>query len=151
MAIRKAKMSDLEDLLKLYDHLRGGLAWVKRAPTRVSPSHKRALEQIIKDPRQHVLVAVEGKKVVGTCTLYVMPRVYWSGHPWAILDSIVVGPAAQGKGTGSKLIKEAIKMAKKAGATQVNLTSNTQRTRAHRFYESLGFEPNYVGFKLSFG
>lgn len=151
MIIRKAKPTDLDALLKLYDYLRGGLAWVKKAPVVAGPAHKRALAQIIKDPRSHVLVVVQGKKVVGTCTLYIMPRVYWSGQPFAILDSIVVGPDAQGKGTGSKLIKEAIKMAKKAGCSQVNLTSNTQRTRAHRFYESLGFEPTYVGFKLTFG
>ncbi len=151
MSIRKARLNDLPDLMKLYDHLRGGLAWVKKAPVNAGPSHKRALAQIIKDPRQHVLVVVEGKKVVGTCTLYILPRVYWSGQPFAILDSIVVGPDAQGKGTGTKLIRHAIKMAKQAGCSQVNLTSNTQRTRAHRFYESLGFEPTYVGFKLTFG
>ena len=151
MSIRKARPSDLNDLLKLYDDLRGGLAWVKKAPLHAGPAHKRALAQIIKDPRQHVLVAVDRKKVVGTCTLYILPRVYWSGHPYAILDSIVVGPGTQGKGVGSKLIKHAISLAKKAGCSQVNLTSNTQRTRAHRFYESLGFEPTYVGFKLTFG
>ncbi len=151
MTIRKARPSDLNELLKLYDHLRGGLTWVKKAPVSATPAHKRALAQIIKDPRQHVLVAVERKKLVGTCTLYIMPRVYWSGSPFAILDSIVVGAELQGKGVGTKLIKEAIKIAKKAGCSQVNLTSNTQRTRAHRFYESLGFEPTYVGFKLTFG
>ncbi len=151
MTIRKARMSDLHDLLRLYDHLRGGLTWVKKAPVHLGPAHKRALSQIIKDPRQHVLLAIERKKAVGTCTLYILPRVYWSGHPYAILDSIVVGPEAQGKGVGTRLIKTAIKMAKQAGCTQMNLTSNTQRTRAHRFYESLGFEPTYVGFKLTFG
>jgi GNAT superfamily N-acetyltransferase len=151
MSIRKANLKDLNDLLRLYDHLREGLAWVKKAPIHGGPAHKRALAQIIKDPRQHVLVSVERKKIVGTCTLYIMPRVYWSGHPFAILDSIVVGQDTQGKGVGTKLIKEAIKMAKKAGCSQVNLTSNTQRVRAHRFYESLGFEPSYVGFKLTFG
>jgi GNAT superfamily N-acetyltransferase len=148
--IRKAKPSDLPALLKLYDHLRGGLAWVKKAPTAPNAAHKRALAQIIKDPRQHVLVATERGKVLGTCTLYILPRVYWSGKPWAILDSIVVSEDAQGKGLGSHLIKEAVKIAKKAGCGQLQLTSNTQRVRAHRFYESLGFEPTYVGFKLSF-
>jgi GNAT superfamily N-acetyltransferase len=151
MSIRKATPKDLDDLLKLYDHLRGGLAWVKKAPGHATPAHKRALAQIIKDPRQHIFVAVERKKIVGTCTLYILPRVYYSGRPFAIMDSIVVGPDAQGKGVGTHLIKEAVKTAKKAGCSQVNLTSNTQRTRAHRFYESLGFEPTYVGFKLTFG
>ncbi len=148
--IRKAKLSDLPALLKLYDHLRGGLAWVKKAPTHANDAHKRALQQIIKDPHHHTFVAVERGKVVGTCTLYVLPRVYWSGRPWAILDSIVVAEDQQGQGTGSKLIKQAIKVAKLHKCNQVNLTSNTQRTRAHRFYESLGFEPTYVGFKLTF-
>jgi GNAT superfamily N-acetyltransferase len=148
--IRKATVKDLPSLLKLYDHLRGGLAWVKKKPTHATPEHKRALQQIIRDPHHHTFVAVERGKVVGTCTLYVLPRVYWSGRPWAVLDSIVVAEGQQGQGTGTALIKQAIKVAKLHKCSQVNLTSNTQRTRAHRFYESLGFEPTYVGFKLTF-
>lgn len=150
MTIRKAKLSDLNALLPLYDHLRGGLAWVKRPPTEATESHKKAIGLMLKDRNIHLLVAEEGKKVVGTCTLYILPRVYWSGKPWAILDSIVVGEETQGKGRGTDLIKHALALAKKAGCSQVNLTSNTRRTRAHRFYETLGFEPTYVGFKLTF-
>lgn len=147
--IRKAKLSDLPALLKLYDHLRGGLAWVKKAPTHANAAHKRALAQINKDPHHYTFVATERGKVVGTCTLYILPRVYWSGRPFGLLDSIVVAESQQGQGTGSKLIKHALKVAKLHKCGQVNLTSNTQRTRAHRFYESLGFEPTYVGFKYS--
>jgi GNAT superfamily N-acetyltransferase len=147
--IRKAKASDLPQLLKLYDHLRGGLAWIKKAPTHANPAHKRAIQQIIHDPHHYTFVAVERKKVVGTCTLYILPRVYWSGRPFGILDSIVVAEDHQGHGTGTQLIKYALKVAKKHKCSQVNLTSNTQRTRAHRFYESLGFEATYVGFKFN--
>jgi GNAT superfamily N-acetyltransferase len=150
MKIRNAKASDLPALLSLYDHLRGGLAWVKRPPMEASDSHKKALGLMLKDPKIHLLVAQDGKKIVGTCTLYVLPRVYWSGKPFAILDSIVVGEENQGKGQGTDLIKHALKLAKREGCSQVNLTSNTRRTRAHRFYETLGFEPTYVGFKLTF-
>jgi GNAT superfamily N-acetyltransferase len=145
--IRKAKLSDLPALMKLYDHLRGGLAWTKRQPTPVTKDHSKALTSLLKDKDSQILVAVEGGQVVGTCTLYILPRVYWTGRPWAILDSIVVAEDGQGQGTGTKLIKHAIAQAKKAGCSQVNLTSNTQRVRAHRFYESLGFEGTYVGFK----
>ncbi|MES2201910.1 MAG: GNAT family N-acetyltransferase [candidate division FCPU426 bacterium] len=148
--IRKARLSDLDDLLHLYDHLRGGLSYVKRKAMDPTPRHKKALREMLKDPRSLVLVAESRGKVLGTCTLYVLNRVYWQGKPWGVLDSIVVAESAQGQGVGTQLIRHAIKLAKKAGCTHINLTSNTQRVRAHIFYESLGFERTYVGFKMSF-
>ena len=139
MKIRNAKAGDLAALLNLYDHLRGGLAWVKKPPMRADAAHAKALAKLLADKDAHLLVAEDGGKVVGTCTLYILPRVYWTGRPWAVLDSVVVAEDQQGLGTGSKLIKHALSVAKKAGCSQVNLTSNTKRERAHRFYESLGF------------
>ena len=148
--IRKAKIQDLPELLALYDHLRGGLAWTKRKPTAPGKAHTKALAAMMKLPGCHLLVSVERGRVTGTCTLYILPRVYYTGQPWAVLDTVVVAEDQQGQGQGTRLIKHAIKMAKKAGCRQVNLTSNTQRKRAHRFYESLGFESTYVGFKFVF-
>lgn len=148
--IRKARLSDLNDLLVLYDHLRGGLSYVKRRPIVPTAKHRKALADMIRDPHCQVLVAEQRGRVVGTCTLYILHRVYWTGRPWGVLDSIVVGAQSQGQGTGSLLIKHAIKLCKKAGASQINLTSNTQRTRAHIFYESLGFERTNIGFKMGF-
>lgn len=148
--IRKARMNDLPALMHLYDHLRGGLSYAKRKPMEVTERHKKAMAQMIKDKHAHLLVVESHGKVVGTCTLYVMQRVYWQGMPWGILDSIVVAEDAQGLGLGSKLIRHAIKLCKAEGCSQLNLTSNTQRTRAHIFYESLGFERNYIGFKMTF-
>ena len=149
--IRKARLSDLDALLHLYDHLRGGLSYIERKPMQATALHKKALVKILKEKHAQILVAEERGKILGTCTLYILDRVYWQGKPWGILDSIVVAGDAQGHGTGTQLIRHAIKLCKKAGCVQLNLTSNTQRTRAHRFYESLGFEPTYVGFKLTFG
>ena len=148
--IRKAKTADLPALMGLYDHLRGGLAWTKTKPTAPNSTHVKALKTMMKMPACHVLVSVDRGKVTGTCTLYVLPRVYTTGQPWAVLDTVVVAEDAQGQGQGTRLIKHAIKLAKKAGCRQVNLTSNTQRKRAHRFYESLGFEGTYIGFKYVF-
>jgi GNAT superfamily N-acetyltransferase len=148
--IRKARLGDLDSLLHLYDHLRGGLSYIQRKPMVPTKLHKKAMAAMIQDKHAQILVAEERGRVLGTCTLYILNRVYWQGKPWGILDGIVVAPEAQGKGTGSQLIRHAIKLCKKAGCSQVNLTSNTQRTRAHIFYESLGFERTYVGFKLTF-
>jgi GNAT superfamily N-acetyltransferase len=148
--IRKARLSDLPALIHLYDHLRGGLGYVKKKPMEITVQHKKALVKMLKNKQIQVLVVESRGKVVGTCTLYVMDRVYWQGKPWGILDSIVVAESSQGQGLGSVLIRHAIKLCKKAGCVQLNLTSNTQRTRAHIFYESLGFERTYIGFKMTF-
>ncbi|HXC62789.1 MAG TPA: hypothetical protein VNZ67_00460, partial [bacterium] len=74
--IRKAKTSDLPALMGLYDHLRGGLAWTKTKPTAPIKTHAKALADMMKLPGCHVLVSVEKGKVTGTCTLYILPRVY---------------------------------------------------------------------------
>lgn len=97
MKIRKAGLKDLKELIPLYDHLRGGLAWVKKPPMKTSPAHEKALKQMLGDKSIHLLVGEEGGKIVGTCTLYILPRVYWSGRPWAVLDSIVIGEDVQGR------------------------------------------------------
>jgi len=148
--IRKARLSDLPALLHLYDHLRGGLGYVKPKAMEPSPKLRKTLAAMLNDKHSEVLVVENRGKVVGTCTLYILNRIYWRGKPWAILDSMVVAEGAQGLGLGSKLIRHALKICKKAGCVQVNLTSNTQRTRAHTFYESLGFERTYIGFKYNF-
>lgn len=148
--IRTAKPTDLPALMALYNHLRGGLAYTQHKAIPPTPAHIKALAALLKQKQHQVLVSVVKGKVVGTCTLYILPRVYWSGKPWGILDSIVVAEDRQGQGAGSQLIRHALKQAKRAGCGQVNLTSNTQRVRAHRFYESLGFEATYVGFKFVF-
>lgn len=148
--IRKARLSDLDALVRLYDHLRGGLSYTKRKPMLPTARHKKALATMFKDKHVQILVSESRAKLLGTCTLYMLERVYWQGAPWGVLDSVVVAPEAQGQGTGSQLIRHAIKLCKKAGCSQLNLTSNTQRTRAHLFYESLGFERTYIGFKMTF-
>ncbi len=145
--IREATLKDLPDLLRLYDQLRGGLSVFKKAPTRPNPDMAKAFRRMLSSRDVRLLVWDSGGQVRGTCAAYILPRVYYSGKPLGILDTIVVDDRERGQGIGRALIREAVELCKKAGCHQVNLTSNTQRTRAHRFYESLGFEPTYVGFK----
>lgn len=37
--------------------------------------------------------------------------------------------------------------ARRRGAARLQLTSNRDRTRAHAFYERLGYAPSHVGMK----
>lgn len=54
----------------------------------------------------------------------------------------------RGKKIGEKLFKEAIRLAKEDNCGLVQLTTDKQRTDAHRFYDKLGFESSLEGMKL---
>ena len=52
---------------------------------------------------------------------------------------------------GMILVAAAVGRAEEAGCYRIQLTSNRQRTDAHRFYEREGFAATHVGFKRLLG
>ena len=58
----------------------------------------------------------------------------------AVIHILAVNPDAQGKGIGSKMIREAIRLALNNGILAVRLDALASNTPAHRLYERLGFE-----------
>jgi GNAT superfamily N-acetyltransferase len=95
-----------------------------------------------------VLVAELEAEVVGVCQLIVFRHLQARGGLCAEIESVHVHPDHRSRGVGAALIGEAIARARTARGYRVQLTSNTARPDAHRFYESLGFVPSHVGFKL---
>ncbi|OWO94763.1 GNAT family N-acetyltransferase [Rhizobium esperanzae] len=55
----------------------------------------------------------------------------------------------RGQGIGAGMMEFAISEAKGRGVRLVQLTSNSLRKDAHRFYERLGFKPSHLGFKMA--
>ena len=58
----------------------------------------------------------------------------------AVIHILAVSPDAQGKGFGSEMIREAIRLAQNNGMQAVRLDALASNTPAHRLYERLGFE-----------
>lgn len=101
------------------------------------------------DPGQHLLVVEDDERIVGSVTVIVSPNLSHKGTPWAEVENMVVDDAARGRGHGEALIREAIEIARRAGCYKLTLTSNNQRTGAHRFYERVGFKQTHRGFRIS--
>jgi GNAT superfamily N-acetyltransferase len=95
-----------------------------------------------------VLVAALGGDVIGVCQLIVFRLLQAHGGLCAEVESVHVHPDHRGTGVGGALLREAIARARALGCYRVQLTSNTARSDAHRFYGRLGFEPSHVGFKM---
>jgi GNAT superfamily N-acetyltransferase len=67
----------------------------------------------------------------------------------AQIEAVRVAAGRRGAGIGEALIRDAIARARDAGCSLVQLTTDRQRSDAHRFYERLGFVPSHIGMKLA--
>ena len=102
------------------------------------PPDRAALDRIIGSPATTVLIARSGGAIVGTLTLVMFP-IPTGIRAW--IEDVVVDEAAGRMGIGTALSLEALRLAGKAGARTVDLTSRPAREAAGRLYEKVGFMP----------
>jgi ribosomal protein S18 acetylase RimI-like enzyme len=95
-----------------------------------------ALAALVATPASTVLVARLDQQIVGTLTLAMFP-IPTGRRAW--IEDVVVDEAARGQRVATKLIDEAIRLAKEYGAKTVDLTSRPSRVAAGELYERLGF------------
>ncbi len=110
-------------------------------------AYRAALTEIQASHGSDVLVAEEDGMVVGMCQLVVFRHFQHHGGRCAEVESLHVHPDFRGRGIGAQLLSTAIELAQGLGCYRIQLTSNEQRTDAHRFYLREGFAATHVGFK----
>jgi GNAT superfamily N-acetyltransferase len=163
VAVRPAQKADLAVIVRLFaeDELlgsrssaaRGGVpgeAEAERQPPAraVSDAHVVAFEAIARDPNNAVYVAEVGARVVGTFQLTFIRQLSYGGCLVAQVESVFVEASARSLGVGATMMDFARQEAERRGALRLQLTSNLERERAHRFYEKLGYQATHKGMKL---
>ncbi|MFG2789032.1 GNAT family N-acetyltransferase [Streptomyces sp. NPDC048419] len=119
----------------------------RESPDDLTP-YLSALRRLASDPNQHLVVAAREGRVVGTLQLSVIPGLSRRGATRSIIEAVRIHADERGSGLGTRLIEWAIDESRRQGCQLVQLTSDSSRTDAHRFYERLGFTASHVGFKL---
>ncbi|MFD9097869.1 GNAT family N-acetyltransferase [Streptomyces collinus] len=119
----------------------------RESPDDMTP-YLAALERLDADPNQHVVVAVREGRVVGTLQLTIVPGLSRKGATRSIIEGVRIHADERGSGLGTRLIEWAVEESRRQECRLVQLTSDSSRTDAHRFYERLGFTASHVGFKL---
>ncbi|MFC1443471.1 GNAT family N-acetyltransferase [Streptacidiphilus sp. N1-10] len=122
----------------------------RETPDDLTP-YLAAFDQLAADPNQHLLVAERGGEVVGTLQLTVIPGLSRAGATRTVIEAVRVRSTERGLGLGTRLMEHAVEESRRLGASLVQLTSDTSRVDAHRFYERLGFTASHLGFKLALG
>lgn len=97
-----------------------------------------------------VLVADLGGQIVGFMALQCVDALPYQG-PWFRITAICVTAAKRGNGIGQMLDAAAIEAARQQGCKRIEVTTNRERIRTHRFYERLGYQDSHRCFtkKLS--
>lgn len=113
----------------------------------VGAEYARAFDAMEAERDNHMLLAEKDGKIVAALQLVFVPGLSRRGATRAIVESVRVSSDMRGQNVGTAIMKEAIRRAREAGSTLVQLTSDTRRTRAHLFYRRLGFNQSHFGFK----
>lgn len=85
-----------------------------------------------------VLVAADGKRVVGVAALAVIPYFERPGY-WGRLVALVVDAEVREKGVGRRLLIAAERAALARGCVCMEISSARRRAEAHAFYTALGY------------
>jgi GNAT superfamily N-acetyltransferase len=142
---RKAQRDDVEAIVHMLAD--DQLGATRDDPTDLAP-YLQAFDAIDADPNQLLVVVVSDNEPVGTLQLTVIPGLARRGALRGQVEAVRIRADHRGSGLGADLLRWAIDESRRRGCALVQLTSDTSRTQAHRFYERLGFEPSHTGFKL---
>jgi len=105
-------------------------------PALVGPTQSELIALLV-DPATTLIVASDDETIVAAATVVVYTTPAWVK---ARIEDVVVDEAARGRGIGEALINECLNVARKRGASVVELQSARRREAANRLYPRMGFE-----------
>ncbi|QRP44552.1 GNAT family N-acetyltransferase [Amycolatopsis sp. FDAARGOS 1241] len=145
ITVRRARREDVGTIVELL--VDDQLGATRDSADDLEP-YLRAFEAIDADPQQLLLVATDDDEPVATLQLTFIPGLARRGALRGQIEAVRVRADHRGAGLGGELVRWAIDESRRRGCALVQLTSDTSRTAAHRFYERLGFTASHTGFKL---
>lgn len=175
LKFRQATRKDLPEIVRmLADDFLGSTR--ERYENPLPESYVKAFEEIEADKNNELIVAIMSEPpaaaggsnadssnikenpsatadgsdeiIVGTLQITFTPSISFQGGKRATVESVRVYEKYRGQGIGKELMLWAIERAKKENCVAVQLTTNSERKDAHRFYENLGFKGSHLGMKL---
>ncbi len=131
--IREVQPQDLDELLRLYTHLHDNPI------PEASPALAALWQEILSDPRHHILVAEEDGHIAASCVCVLVPNLTHGQRPYALIENVVTDPACRRRGLATACLTRACGLARAAGCYKVMLLTGSKQESTLRFYEKAGF------------
>lgn len=133
LIIRELKKDDLwKGFLTTLDSLR-------QASNIEKDTAEKIFDKINSNEDYTIVVAEADGKIIGTTTLLIESKFIHNGGKVGHIEDVVVDKNYQGKGTGEKIIKYVLEIAKKKGCYKTILDCTDD---VKPFYEKIGFKHN---------
>ena len=100
---------------------------------------KNILENI-KNQNIKYFVAKENGNIVASCYICIIPNLTRGGKSIGFIENVITDIKYRKKGIGKKIMENAINYGKEQDCYKIILQSGKERTDAHKFYESMGFD-----------
>lgn len=142
--IREAEKGDLAEILSLYSQ-----PDMDDGEELSFPEAEAIFERMHRYPDYRVFVAVCDGKIVGTFALAILDNLAHRGARSGLMEDVVVKAEWQGRGIGKQMVRFALDRCRERGCYKLALSSNLKREKAHRFYESLGFQKHGYSFQIT--
>lgn len=142
--IRLARMDDLPALLALYALLDVG----SEAALPLAQAQAK-FRELLSCAHHEIHVAQSGPAVVGTFALIFIGGLPHHARDSCIVEDVVVAAARQGQGLGRQMMQFARQRSAERSCYKLVLSSHVERLKAHRFYESLGFDRHGYSFLVA--
>ena len=146
MIIRKAKKSDIDDIIRIADQLRKAEAPLDKTKnlkydSYLSDVFREKELKYITSRKKIFLVAVLDEKIVGYINGYIFEKsnVYYL-EPVAYLDCLCVDKSVRRQGIGKRLIDEFTSIVKEKGAKYIKLNAFENNIPAVNLYKKEGYE-----------
>ncbi|PLP60221.1 GNAT family N-acetyltransferase [Mesorhizobium loti] len=114
----------------------------------LAEAYRKAFEAVDADPNQLLAVMTEAGRVIGTLQLTFIAGLSRKGALRGQIEAVRVIRDRQSAGLGRKMVEWAVDQCRKRGCVIVQLTTDSSRHDAHRFYERLGFKQTHLGYKI---
>ena len=149
MILNKATIEDYESIIAFYDDVTDrtpDMEQYVRWKKGLHPTHD-GISAYIEEGSMYLYK--ENDAIVGAMAVTMYQGEDYHAIEWiqqvedskvAVIHILAVSPDAQGKGIGSKMIREAIRLAKTCGMKAIRLDALASNTPAHKIYKTLGFE-----------
>ena len=128
LAIREASIDDVNGIIEVLQTIYlQDETWARKA-----------LQKLLTTENYVILVAELALKIIGFIDYYILPSV-WEKWNEATINYFFIHKDYQGRGIGSKLLKEVIKQTDKMGIMELHVGTEKENKRAIRLYKKHGF------------